>query len=110
LEIAAMLDFKAQSELAEAGATLMRTCAVATAQTMSASALRGLSLWTQVLRSASAGPQQTAAASPALTPAAVAHCADAPAPADAGYASYRSAGGHAVAQVIIGDMPLPRPA
>jgi hypothetical protein len=87
----------------------MRTCAVVTAQTMSASALRGLSLWTQLLRSGT-GPRQTAAASPAPTPAAAAPSADAPLQTDTGYASYRSAGGHAVAQVIIGDMPLTRPA
>lgn len=144
-----MLDFKSQSELAEASATLMRTCAMATAQTFSASALRGLSLWTQMLRSAAAGAgtqqaawrwQQSAAGrlNPWMAwvgrpvtfmpmpmtewaamlptwsrasdvPSQPSAEAEAPQAANP-YAAYRSFGGHAVAQVIMGEEPPPRPA
>jgi len=51
-----MLDLKAQSELADATAGLMRSCALAAAKTMTASACQGLSLWSDLVR-ASAIPR-----------------------------------------------------
>jgi hypothetical protein len=46
-----MLDYDAHARLADATAELMRTCAIATAQTMTASACQGLALWSNMLRS-----------------------------------------------------------
>ena len=45
-----MLDFDAHAQLADATAELMRSCAIATAQTMTTSACRGLTLWSEMLR------------------------------------------------------------
>ena len=45
-----MLDYDTHSRLADATAELMRSCAVAAAQTMTASACRGLMLWSDMLR------------------------------------------------------------
>jgi hypothetical protein len=54
----AMLDYDTQARLADATAELMRSCALATAQTMTVSACRGLTLWSDMLRA----PPRTPAA------------------------------------------------
>ena len=46
----AMLDVKAQSQLAEATADMMRACALATARAASASVFQGMSFWSWMLR------------------------------------------------------------
>ena len=46
-----MLDYDAHARFADATAELMRSCAVAAAQTMAASACQGLTLWSDMLRS-----------------------------------------------------------
>jgi hypothetical protein len=148
-----MLDFKAQSQFAQATAAMMCSCAMAATTTLAQSATHSLSLWSQMLRTADTGtagwpwpPRQMAAwmpfaqtwtgpsftawtplaadwtaawARPVLpgwsdtrrgtapqlrlvSPAKAATEAKAP---DPGYASYRSAGGHATAQVIIAATP-----
>jgi hypothetical protein len=56
-----MLDYDTHARLADATAELMRSCAVATAQTLTASACRGLTLWSDMLR---APPGQRPAARP----------------------------------------------
>ena len=45
-----MLDLDAHTRFADATAELMRSCAVAAAQTMTASAFQGLTLWSDLLR------------------------------------------------------------
>jgi hypothetical protein len=45
-----MLDYDTQARLADATAELMRSCALAAAQTMTASTCRGLTLWSDMLR------------------------------------------------------------
>ena len=45
-----MLDFDAHSRFADATAELMRSCALVAAQTMTVSACRGLTLWSDMLR------------------------------------------------------------
>jgi len=64
-----MLDADTHARLADATAELMRSCAVAAAQTLTASACRGLTLWSDMLR---APPSQRAVSRPAST------CADNP--------------------------------
>jgi hypothetical protein len=147
-----MLDFKTQSQLVDATATIMRSYLRAATTTFAASASRSMSLWTEMLETASrapAGPPQPAARALVPTPWPTmvqtwwlgpsvtfwAPFADwsvwsrAPFPAwsgwlpqvppsasratlngaaqraadDGGFASYRSAGGHASTQVIIGS-------
>lgn len=46
-----MLDYDTQARFADATAELMRSCALAAAQTMAASTCRGLTLWSDMLRS-----------------------------------------------------------
>jgi hypothetical protein len=62
LEADVMLDLDANVQFVDAAATLMRTCAVVTAQTVSSSACRGLNLWSQWLRSLPARPATLGAA------------------------------------------------
>jgi hypothetical protein len=50
LEALTMLDLDAHARFADATAELMRSCAVAAAQTMTASAFQGLTLWSDLLR------------------------------------------------------------
>jgi hypothetical protein len=163
-----MLDFDAQAQLAGATAELMRSCAVATAYSMTTSAYRGLTLWSDMFRvpdvRRTANPFETfwrlspagwlpkaqawpiadlgawnpyaavwkrapytswtpfatwnAASWPGWTAVQSKPSAEVKAPTNAsgaavrkaspsGLASYRSAGGHAVAQVIMGPMPDP---
>ena len=102
-----MLDIKSQSQFADATADMMRACAIATTRAASTSMVQSMSFWTRML-------QSSAMNSPGLAfPAALAtwgamqeHTPSLPpqsAPSDMGVASYRSAGGHAVAQVIMGS-------
>ncbi len=150
-----MLDFKTQSQLVDATATIMRSYLRAATTTFAASASRSMSLWTEMLEAASprhapAGQPEPAARALVPTPwppmvqtwwlgprvTFWAPLADwsvwsrAPFPAwsgwlpqvppsasratsngaqraadDGGFASYRSAGGHASTQVIIGPTP-----
>ena len=91
-----MLDIKSQSQLADATAEMMRACAFATARAASTSMLQGMSFWSRMLNSPAASSEPAPAQAQETPP---------PAPAepqaDTAFASYRSAGGHAVAQVIV---------
>jgi hypothetical protein len=107
-----MLDIKSQSQLAEATAEMMRACAFATARAASTSMLQGMSFWSRMLHSSAARPTPAfpatwAAWNRACIPQADAQVDETPPqasaepPADTAFASYRSSGGHAVAQVIV---------
>jgi hypothetical protein len=178
-----MLDFKTQSQLVDATATIMRSYLTAATNTFAASASRSMSLWSEMLqaagpRHASAGPPQPQlpsswpspldsmatprlaapwsawpwlpgnaagmswtplvqtwwlgpsvtfwapladwrvwgrapfpawsgwlAQAPPATPVAPSNGADQHAADDGGFASYRSSGGHATTQVIMGTAP-----
>lgn len=102
-----MLDLKSQSQLAEATADMMRACAVATARAATSSMFQSLSFWSRML-----GPVPAFPASPwpaawsytgmLPTPQQNASPDQSPEPASqSAFASYRSAGGHAAAQVIV---------
>ena len=107
-----MLDIKSRSQLAEATADMIRACALATARAASAPMFQGMSFWSWMLRSSATRP---APAFPAITgrmalsractptPDAQTEQAQTPAepPTDPAFSSYRSSGGHAVAQVIV---------
>ena len=99
-----MLDIAAHSRLAEATAEMMRACALATARAASTSMLQSMSFWPRMLYASAAHPAFAfPSGAPALANAPVnATSPQVPAepPADT-FASYRSSGGHAVAQVII---------
>jgi len=90
-----MLDIKSQSQLAEATAEMMRACAFTTARAASTSMFQGMSFWSRMMLHSPAAISGPAAQiqEPAQ--------ASAEPPSDSAYASYRSSGGHAVAQVII---------
>lgn len=91
-----MLDIKSQSQLAEATAEMMRACAFATARAASTSMFQGMSFWSRMMLhspAAISGPAAQIQEPPTQ--------ASAEPPADSPFASYRSSGGHAVAQVII---------
>jgi hypothetical protein len=149
-----MLDFKTQSRLVDATASIMRAYLRAATNTFAASTSRSLSLWAELLEAGSkpnapAGPWfaggaagmswtplvQTWWLGPSVTfwapladwgawsrgpfpawsgwsgalqmplPGTLSNGAARPAP-DAGFASYRSAGGHAVVQVIVPEIEL----
>jgi hypothetical protein len=72
-----MLDFRTQSQLADAAAQMMRACALAATHSWTASTLRGFSLWAELVGIPSAREARRAA-----------------------FSSYRSGGGHAVAQIV----------
>ena len=91
-----MLDIKSQSQLAEATAEMMRACAFATARAASTSMLQGMSFWSRMMLHSPA-----AISGPAMHKSRSTAQASAEPPADTAFASYRSSGGHAVAQVII---------
>jgi hypothetical protein len=63
-----MLDYDTQARLADATAELMRSCALAAAQTMTASACRGLTLWSDMLRSPERRPAPQAIRTSAAHP------------------------------------------
>jgi len=102
-----MLDIKAQAQLAEATAGMMRACALATARAVGTSMVQSLSFWSRMLQSSTGRPAPALPLPSAWTDwthACVAQDtapAQDPAPADAAFSSYRSSGGHAVAQVIV---------
>jgi hypothetical protein len=81
-----MLDLKTQTQLMDATVAMMRSLLLATANTWAASARRGLSMWVECT-------------APAGRPSPL--VADSVAREIVEYASYRSAGGHAAAQVIV---------
>ena len=83
-----MLSLTAQSQLADATAQMMRSCALAATRTWADTALRGLSLWSELMIAPGARTRP-----PGASPAREAE--------QASYSSYRSGGGHAVAQVIV---------
>lgn len=106
-----MIDIRSQSQFAEAAAEMMRAYAVATARAASTPMFQGMTFWSRVLhasaaRPAPAFPAAWAAWSPAPGPEAETQAVETlqPAPAEPPtdtFASYRSSGGHAVAQVIV---------
>jgi len=102
-----MLDIKAQSQLAEATASMMRAYAFATARAAGASALQGMCLWSQMLRSTAERPVWLAAAlgngacAPTEDAPTQVQAAQSPSATEPPFASYRSSGGHAVAQVVL---------
>jgi hypothetical protein len=81
-----MLDIEAQLNLAQ-----------------SRLALQGMSLWTQMLRSSMGHPDHAAGTTPCGSPAedASAQAHAAASATEPAFASYRSSGGHAVAQVVM---------
>lgn len=119
-----MQTLKSQTQLADATADMMRAYARATALAATLSASRGISLWALMLAASAQSPwaiqsrlawgplQGWAAWSSACGSSSreqPGEAAEAPAevqpeaaPSDPAFASYRSAGGHAVAQVIVG--------
>ena len=94
-----MLDFKTQLQLVDATATVMRAYLRAATNTYAASAGRSLSLWSELLEAAGAVGSWNGAAQP--KPSRTQSSDAARAKPDADFASYRSAGGHAAAQVIV---------
>jgi hypothetical protein len=112
---------KPPRNLAEAATRMVWACALATARIGVASTARGLELWSHALRAppeplpsppslaeaertAPAVPDEANASDP--TEAAAPAAPERPAPAEAvAFASYRSAGGHAAAQVTVADSP-----
>lgn len=93
-----MLDIKSQSQLADATAEMMRACAFATARAASTSLLQSMSFWSRMLN-ASAASSEPAPAQVQLPPTSAETSTDTA--TDTAFASYRSSGGHAVAQVIV---------
>jgi hypothetical protein len=110
---------KAQTQLADATAEMMRACALLTARTASLSASRSFQMWAHMLAASTRSPWSaqwraawaqlhgqtagTGACLPQTEPAEAApEPPTAPDPPDPAFASYRSAGGHAAAQVIVG--------
>jgi hypothetical protein len=151
-----MLDFKTQSQLVDATATIMRSYLRAATNTFAASACRSMSLWSEMLEAANTrhalavqpqpaarpllpslwpplvqtwwlGPSVTfwapladwsawgrapfpawsgwLAQAPPSTPRAAFNGAAQGGADDGGYSSYRSSGGHATTQVIMGTVP-----
>lgn len=105
-----MLDLsRRHSEIAEATADMMRACALATARAAGTSMAQGMSFWAQMLQASAAPPAAWAVCDGASMSTAVEETDKAPrpepaeSPAEAPFSSYRSAGGHAVAQVIVSD-------
>lgn len=102
-----MLDIKAQSQFADATADMMRACAIATARAASSSMVQSMSFWTRMLQSSAMSGSSLAFPAAWVTWSvtqehAPSIPAQVPSSPDTGIASYRSAGGHAVAQVIMG--------
>lgn len=106
-----MIDIRSQSQFADAAAEMMRAYAVATARAASTSMFQGMTFWSRVLQATAVHPAPAFPAawptwSLARAPEAETQAAEAPQPAPAElpadtFASYRSSGGHAVAQVIV---------
>jgi hypothetical protein len=98
-----MLDLKTQSQLVEATAAMMRACFAAATDSWTASTYRGLSLWADMLGAGSRSGVRGTWAGPSFAlglPIAWGQARRAvTATPGASYASYRSDGGHAVAQI-----------
>ena len=116
-----MHTMKTHSQLADAAAEMMRAYTLVATRAATMTASRNISLWALMLAASARAPwamqsrlawdplqgwaawsracRQADQAQPAEAPNPTQ--ADAPAP-DPAFASYRSAGGHAVAQVIVG--------
>jgi hypothetical protein len=90
-----MLTLTAQSQLADAMAQMTRSCALSATRAWTASALRGLALWSEVMATPLARRPDRSDV-PAEGQPEGAHD-----DAGAAFSSYRSGGGHAVAQVIV---------
>jgi hypothetical protein len=88
-----MFDIKAQTQLAGATADMMRAFALAGAHAANLSAYRTMALWTAWSRAWLPPPASRAAVQADLMVARA---------VDPSFANYRSSGGHAVAQVIMG--------
>ena len=104
-----MLDTRPQASLATAPAQIMWAWAFAAARIADACAARGLAFWSPVLRPGAGRPLWPLVpglwpASLALWPLGAGWCAAAgpraDTPAERAFASYRSPGGHAAAQVL----------
>jgi len=120
-----MLDRKAQSQFAQAAADLMRVCAFAGTRVAHASARQGMALWMRTLQLSAlradarsgawwrSSPLPWSAWSAAFErqgqsdpqPDRVPPSSPAQAAADPAFASYRTAGGHATAQIVMGGDP-----
>lgn len=104
-----MLDIKRHAEIAGATADMMRACALATARAAGTSMAQGMSFWAQMLQASAPPPAAWAACDGGSLSKAVNETDEAPpqepaeTPAESPFSSYRSSGGHAVAQVIISD-------
>jgi len=105
-----MHDIKSQPRLATATAEMMWACALAAARVAGASAVHGVALWSQMLRLAPALPlwPMLPGSRMLLCPEDVSGKVTGPdptpgpaEPSEPAFASYRSAGGHAAAQVVI---------
>src|SRR5262245_8611808 len=121
----ACADANSPHNLAAATAEMMWACALATTRITVASTARSLELWSRMLHTPAAAPNWAPAAAPAIEhsmehaapsePAAAvtapvpdAEAATAAAPGESSsepspFASYRSAGGHAAAQVTVSN-------
>jgi hypothetical protein len=104
-----MHNVKAQTELVDATANMLRAFALVAARAASLSASRSLSLWALMLAASTRSPWSWAAWNEACVGSGAPQGKETPgevqpeaSTADPPYASYRSAGGHAVAQVIVG--------
>jgi hypothetical protein len=110
-------DARPAYNLAAATTDMMWACALATTRTAVASTARGLALWTEMLRAPIVGPPfwrfplVPLLSGPHASAEAGQHGASAPDAANAAaapgeapaFASYRSSGGHAAAQVTVSD-------
>jgi hypothetical protein len=112
-----MLDLKAQSRLVDATSALMRAYFAAAAQGWTASASRGLAMWVDMLGASRRGIAD-AWPRPSLAPwlasedrPAVRRQQDAATGSTlcAGFSSYRSDSGHAVAQIVAPESGLNTP-
>lgn len=117
-----MLAFKAQSDLIDATATMMRSYAITATNNLAQSTSQNLALWSQLMRAPTPANYWAAAARMSQWPAAWAPGGAAPAkvraaPAEppaaqapaAAYASFRSAGGYASVPVIFAPVALAAP-
>ena len=93
-----MIHSKAQIQLADAMANMMRACALATTRAASTSVFQGMSFWAGVV---SASANRQGQARDAMLPPPEDDPSHADASSEAAFSSYRSSGGHAVAQIIV---------
>lgn len=97
-----MMYTKSQSQLADVTFEMMRACTIAAARALSASMVHGVSFWARLastqaaLRATEANPPPVVESDPSAGQAPRIDTG-----ADTAFSSYRSSGGHAVAQVIV---------